>query len=239
MSDRTDDLGDDVVDDDLVALRAIGARLPRADVAWETPPDGLWDRIAAATASAGPAPMETPSPVPPSIVAHETAGSPEPPETPVTPVTPDRTVVPFRPSSRSVRRWLVPAVSIAAALVAALAFGAIANRSGEPDVLAATELDLLGEAGSGQAELVDDGGTLQIRLDTADLDAGDGFLEVWLIDPTVSKLVSLGPLRPDGVYDLPPGVDPAAFPIVDISIEPVDGDPTHSGNSVLRGQLPV
>ena len=93
--------------------------------------------------------------------------------------------------------------------------------------------------GSGRAELVNADGVKQIRLETADLDAGDGFLEVWVIDPSVTKLVSLGPLRPDGIYDLPEGLDPAQFPIVDISVEPVDGDPTHSGNSVLRGQLTV
>jgi hypothetical protein len=61
---------------------------------------------------------------------------------------------------------------------------------------------------------------------------------VWLIDPTVSKMVSLGPLRDDGVYDVPAGVDPFAFPIVDVSAEPVDGNPAHSGDSLLRGQLP-
>jgi hypothetical protein len=55
----------------------------------------------------------------------------------------------------------------------------------------------------------------------------------------VSKLVSLGPLRRDGVYDLPAGLDPAAFPIVDVSVEPIDGDPAHSGDSVLRGELEV
>ncbi len=64
-----------------------------------------------------------------------------------------------------------------------------------------------------------------------------GYLELWLIDPTVTRLVSLGPLRTDGIYDIPAGVDPAAFPIVDVSVEPVDGDPTHSGDSVLRGEL--
>jgi anti-sigma-K factor RskA len=78
---------------------------------------------------------------------------------------------------------------------------------------------------------------LQLRLSTNDLDAGDGFLEVWVISPDVTQLVSLGPLRNDGVYDLPSGLDPAAFPIVDVSVEPIDGDPTHSGASVLRGEL--
>ena len=107
----------------------------------------------------------------------------------------------------------------------------------EPEVVASTDLELLGDAGSGRAELVEEDGVYRLRVDTAGLDAGDGFLEVWVIDPDISQLVSLGPLRPDGLYDLPPGLDPQDFPIVDVSVEPLDGDPTHSGDSVLRGQL--
>ena len=68
-------------------------------------------------------------------------------------------------------------------------------------------------------------------------DVSPDFVEVWVIDTEVSQLVSLGPIRADGTYDLPAGIDPSAFPIVDVSIEPLDGDPRHSGNSVLRGQL--
>ncbi len=109
--------------------------------------------------------------------------------------------------------------------------------STEPTIVASTELDRLGEAGEGRAELLDDDGTYRLRVDTADLDAGDGFLEVWVIDEGVTKLVSLGPLRPDGTYDLPDSVDPRDFPVVDVSVEPVDGDPTHSGDSRLRGTL--
>ena len=61
--------------------------------------------------------------------------------------------------------------------------------------------------------------------------------EVWMINPDVTQLISLGPIRSDGIYDLPAGLDPAAFPIVDVSFESFDGNPQHSGNSVLRGEL--
>ena len=229
MSDQFDDRGEQ----DLAALRAIGASIPGEPVVWDVPPSGLWDRIATATTPAtSSGPMVTPTVAPP-------AGN-QRPQTAVTSAPPNSMVSPLRRPARSFRRWIVPVTAVAAAVVAvAVAVGVVTNRSDDPDVLASTPLDPLGERGSGRAELVDDDGTLQLRLETAALDADDGFLEVWLIDPTVTRLVSLGPLRPDGVYDLPSGVDPAAFPIVDISIEPVDGDPTHSGNSVLRGQLPV
>jgi hypothetical protein len=84
---------------------------------------------------------------------------------------------------------------------------------------------------------VDDDGDLVLQVEAEGLDAGDGFLEVWVIDPEVTKLVSLGPSRPDGSYDLPSGLDPEEFPVVDVSVEPLDGDPAHSGDSVLRGTL--
>ncbi len=107
----------------------------------------------------------------------------------------------------------------------------------EPRMVATVELEPLAATGSGRAELVDANGTYQVRLQTDGLDPGDGYLELWLLDPTATRLVSLGPLRDDGVYEVPAGVDPGEFPVVDVSVEPVDGDPTHSGESVLRGQL--
>jgi anti-sigma-K factor RskA len=103
--------------------------------------------------------------------------------------------------------------------------------------VAAVALDRLGESGEGRTELVEHDGLLELRLSTSGLNAGDGFLEVWVINTDVTQLVSLGPLRNDGTYELPPGLDPASFPIVDVSVEPLDGVPTHSGDSVLRGQL--
>ena len=33
------------------------------------------------------------------------------------------------------------------------------------------------------------------------------------------------------------GLDLTEFPLLDISVEPLDGDPTHSGVSVARGDL--
>jgi hypothetical protein len=44
-------------------------------------------------------------------------------------------------------------------------------------------------------------------------------------------------VRPDATYAVPGGIDYRNFPIVDVSVEPPDGDPTHSGDSILRGTL--
>ena len=62
---------------------------------------------------------------------------------------------------------------------------------------------------------------------------------MWLIDSQVEGMISLGPFRGNGDYPIPSSVDPAKFPIVDISIEPSDGVPTHSGVSILRGVAPA
>lgn len=228
--------------DDLGALRAIGRGVgPRPSEGWEAPPDGLWDRIEAEALPGAHA--DRPGPTDPTadaaggpVDAPPAASSSEPP--PDGP-TADADIVPIGRSRRP-RRWLVPVAAAAAAVLAAVGIGVVVSSSSDDvEVVASVDLEALGDAGSGRADLVDADGVRQIRLETTDLDAGDGFHEVWMIDPTVTRLVSLGPLRPDGVYDLPSGVDPAEFPVVDISVEPVDGDPTHSGNSVLRGQLEI
>ena len=36
---------------------------------------------------------------------------------------------------------------------------------------------------------------------------------------------------------MPPGVSMTDFPVVDVSLEPSDGDPGHSHNSLVRGTL--
>jgi hypothetical protein len=131
--------------------------------------------------------------------------------------------------------WILGAAAAAVLVVVGVAVGVGSDR--EPEVVASTTLDPLGPTGSGAAELVDEDGDLVLEVEAEGLDPGDGFLEVWVIDQDVSKLVSLGPSRPDGSYDLPPGLDPQEFPVVDVSVEPLDGDPAHSGDSVLRGTL--
>lgn len=232
MPDRDDERLDD---DELAELADLVQRAHLDEAGWEPPPEALWDRIAAAIDAEGgelradrpvaPAPEVSPFP-PPSTpdVAAEATGLPA------------SNVVPLGRARRRAR-WLGLAAAAAVVVIAATAALAL-NRDGDDSrVVSAVDLERLAGSGSGRAELVDADGTLQIRLETDELDAGDGYLELWLIDPSVTRLVSLGPLRPDGVYDVPAGVDPAEFPIVDISVEPVDGDPTHSGDSLLRGEL--
>jgi hypothetical protein len=150
------------------------------------------------------------------------------------------TVVPLRRPARP-PWWLGAAAAVLVVLVVAVGALAIATgRDGAEQEIAAAELDVLIESQAhGAARLVRAGDTdpLVLVLDVGGLDPVDGYYEVWLLTPEVDGLVSLGPLRSDGRYELPVGLDPIHYSVVDVSIEPHDGDPTHSGNSVLRGGL--
>lgn len=233
MSDRPDERFDDA---DMLELEGLLRRTRPEEIEWMPPPEGLWDRIAAELEAEPGAPAVTQ----PGVRADVGADATSDPDVPAEPVEANEPVPGANVVSLAGRRrsWW-PALAAAAAVVAlAVSAAVVVSRGGDDSrVVSAVELERLGTSGSGRAELVDENGRLQLRLETAELDPGDGFLELWLIDPSVTRLVSLGPLRPDGRYDVPPGVDPTEFPIVDVSVEPVDGDPTHSGASVLRGQL--
>lgn len=69
--------------------------------------------------------------------------------------------------------------------------------------------------------------------------AGDGFYELWLLGRG-GELVSLGAFEVDregsAAVSVPLPVDPGGFQFFDVSREPGDGDPGHSGASVLRGR---
>ena len=104
--------------------------------------------------------------------------------------------------------------------------------------IATVALDaLVDDATAGQAELIADGDGFTLRVDAAAVPADGEFLELWLIDEGVTEPRSLGRFTGAGEYDVPADIDPNAFPIVDISTEPDDGDESHSGASVLRGAL--
>jgi hypothetical protein len=213
--------------DDLAALRALARQVQAEPATWEQPPAGLWESIAGEAGVPVAATPEPPTADEPSP-ADETPPAGETPPAPVD-------LGARRAARRGPLLWMVGAAAAAVVIVVGLV--AVLDQPSEPTVLASAPLDRLGPAGTGDAELVDDDGDLVLQVTTEGLDAGDGFLEVWVIDQDVSKLVSLGPARPDGTYDLPPGLDPEEFPVVDVSVEPLDGDPTHSGDSVLRGVL--
>jgi hypothetical protein len=90
----------------------------------------------------------------------------------------------------------------------------------------------------GQAALVDAGGHRQIDLDLPGLpEAGGSYYELWLLAPDGARLQSLGITTGQGRFDVPDGIDPRGYPVVDVSREPPDGNPAHSGDSLVRGRL--
>ncbi len=61
---------------------------------------------------------------------------------------------------------------------------------------------------------------------------------MWLSDRNVERLVSLGTMTGDRAsFPIPEGLDLDEYVIVDVSREHFDGDPTHSGDSIVRGTL--
>lgn len=131
-------------------------------------------------------------------------------------------------------------------LLAAAAVGALfawtgitlTDRDPAPQVLASGQLSPLTEAGAGgNAEVVQIDGHQRLRVQLSTVpDGGDGYLEVWLLRPDVSGMVTLGVLDGDqGEFLLPDGIDLGEFAVVDISREHMDGDPGHGGDSLVRG----
>ncbi|GAA4694010.1 hypothetical protein GCM10023215_34480 [Pseudonocardia yuanmonensis] len=156
---------------------------------------------------------------------------------------------PARPARSSRRR--VPALLVAAALVVGLlgglgtGLGIAALREGRADDAPSVPLVAVaaGSAVDGSTGLADVDGSrvLTVRVGRAQVGPGE-FLEAWLIDAAATRLYTLGALTPDGPgtwsgrFVLPADLPLDVLDTVDVSIEAYDGDPGHSGDSLLRGR---
>ena len=146
-------------------------------------------------------------------------------------------VIPLRPRRRT---W----AWVAAAAAAGVLVGGVGTwslvREPDVDVVASAVLEPLpGWDALGEARVVtDESGRRVLAVDLDDDVPVDGFREVWLLRPDVSGLVSVGTLEGrSGRFELPDGLDLAEFSVVDVSQEGFDGDPAHSGDSIVRGPL--
>ena len=155
----------------------------------------------------------------------------------MTPVAPAAQLEPRR------RRWLP--VAIAAVMVGVLALGGLVTwQTLQPTpsvVLASASLaafpDWPDASGTAVVEEAADGSrVVRVELDVPE--SHDGYTEVWLISSDATRLISLGTVEgSSGTFAIPAGVDLSIYDLVDVSAEPIDGDPTHSGDSIVRGQL--
>lgn len=153
-------------------------------------------------------------------------------------------VVPLRPVKPQRRAWMLVAVAAAVGLIVGV-LGAveILDRAGDSEVVVAeTRLaPLPGTTGSGVAELREDDGQLRLEVTAQGLPSSGGDLELWLLNVDGERMQPLGLLTQDqdGSFNVPPGLVEAGYQIVDISLEPRDGNLAHSGQSELRGTLPA
>lgn len=186
------------------------------------PPAGLWERIEETLRDEGVG------------AAARPAARGEAPRTP-------------RRSSPGRRPW---GVAVAGLLVGALAGGAgvaVASQlrdtpQGEDRVTVAV--------GTAQLQPVDGGSMhgravmeresderMELRVDVSEL-PGDGYLEIWLRDEDATRLVSLGILDSRSTtVQVPPGIDLTRYPVVDVSREDFDGDPSHGGETLVAGAM--
>ena len=86
-------------------------------------------------------------------------------------------------------------------------------------------------------QIVEEDGERRLELQVDGLPAGDGFYEVWLLRPDLEGLQPLGTTDGRGDFIVPDELDLSTYLVVDVSREPLDGNPAHSGQSVLRGEL--
>jgi anti-sigma-K factor RskA len=198
--------------DDLAQIQAVLRELDEDDLRPRPPPPAIWSGIEQAVAQPAP-------------------------------------VVVLDRRSRN-RPWLLAA---AAVVVLAIA-GALVTLTvgGDDEEVVSTAVlqhdpatfDPLGADSTATARLIEGGGHFELELTEADLPTlADDDLELWLIEPDqagnpvdVQPVAVIESSRP-GIYEVPDGLDPGSHYVVDISIEPRDGDAAHSGRSILRGPL--
>jgi len=212
------------------------------------PPVSVWDAVGAEI-DRGPGVRST-STSTTSVTSTSSAGA-EPPASPSA-VDDDlarqraiRGVSGARDARGGRRRF--PVAWVAGAAAAGLVVGVLGARAlddgqGDPVVtVATTSLDTLDtQQAKGTADVVRRDGQLDLTVSTQRIDPDGGYLEVWLINKDLKRMVSVGVLEQgsDGQsFAIPQELLDQGYVIVDISREGFDGAPQHSGDSVVRGTL--
>jgi hypothetical protein len=108
-------------------------------------------------------------------------------------------------------------------------------------VASASLAPLPGSTASGNVEVVSTAAGPRVQVDVTGLAPVDGYYEVWLLDRNGQKLVALGALDGSarGSFAMPQGIAMTDYPVVDVSLQAPNGDPSHSHHSLVRGTLPT
>jgi hypothetical protein len=205
------------------------------------PPDRVWDRIS-------------------EELGLSAEGGEHPPLTALPPLEPDRPQPQPQPAAERqaevtplpgswMRRRTAALLAAAAAILGltvggglALLLGDDGQRSpGTGQVIAQASLQPLpAKQAAGEATVSGSGAIRTLQVQVTGLPTEPGFYEVWLLNREANKLISVGVLDAErGTFPLPPAVNLSEYPVVDVSLEPFDGDPAHSKNSFVRGTLTV
>ncbi|WP_432120130.1 anti-sigma factor [Streptomyces sp. bgisy032] len=145
-----------------------------------------------------------------------------------------------RPKARRLSRFSV-ALAACAALLGAAAGSTLTwwmtRDAASVSVADGSRLDSLQANSAGYARLSESDGHRTLRITVEGLPQTSGYFEVWLMDRTHTKLVSMGVLGPDGRASLPVpnNIDLGEYSVVDVSVQPYNGKPDHSGDSLVRG----
>lgn len=146
-----------------------------------------------------------------------------------------------RRAQRRPRTWLVVAAAAAVGILVGAGLTSVVRSTSTDVIVAKAVLDPIGGSGvAGTATIARGGDGSVLTIDVPGLDtAQDGYYEVWMATADTKTMVALGTLNPGtpGTFALPSGMDPSAFPVVDVSLEHFDGDAAHSATSIVRGQL--
>ena len=209
--------------DELAQLSRIAELSRHPEELAQVPANALWRSIQSQLASQAPAPART------------EVGAEPPPSQPTVSELPRRT-----PRSRL---WLLAAAAAVVGLIIGVGVTTVADRDRFKVTSSAALEALPGQTGQGTAELISDQGRPELRVQIDAPLIPDRYRDVWLINTDGQRMYSLGVLPDDGraTYPLPPELagQLQGFTIVDVSIEPYDGNPAHSRESQVRGTRPT
>lgn len=217
------------LDEDEARIDALLRSMTDDDLEFAAPPADLWNDIEAAVFADSPS----------DTVGEESGESPT------------NNVVDITSRFRRRTAFFAAAAAAVVAVIGALVVAASGNDSPSFEVVGDARLDWQEGFVDEGAELTVDATILgtdsaqAIQLNAAALPprAGED-LELWLIGIDAAGELTISTLGiiesdADGTYEVPDDFDSSAFDtvLVDISYEPRDGDETHSGASIVRGEI--